>query len=162
MDAIANLAFWCLHCCPAQWVPPFLYNQEELLLICWGDWHKTCVGEIPLVPKARWVLAVVLVHLLWCWLHTEHHPRRNCLLVFLVLVKSPVSHLLQAVVNNVLLDKVLTQCHTSPLTARMFLMVPQRIVSINSLQLSVVFMNPHLAVHLSCICGDCYLVCSQS
>ena len=44
-------------------VPSFLCNQEGLLLICWGDWHKTCVGEIPLVPKARGVLAVVVVQL---------------------------------------------------------------------------------------------------
>jgi hypothetical protein len=50
-------------------------------------------------------------------------------LMFLVLVKSPLIHLLQAVVNNVFLDKVLMQCHTSPLTARMFLMVPKRIFS---------------------------------
>jgi len=45
--------------------------------------------------------------------------------MFLVLVKSPLIHLLQAVVNNVVLDKVLMQCLMSPLTTGMFLMVPQ-------------------------------------
>jgi len=47
--------------------------------------------------------------------------------MLLVPVKSPLIHLLQAVVNNVLLDKVLMQCHTSRLIARMFLMFLQRI-----------------------------------
>jgi hypothetical protein len=46
-----------------------------------------------------------------------------------VLVRSSLIHLLQAVVNNVLLDKVVLQCHTSLLTARMFFLVNQRIVS---------------------------------
>jgi hypothetical protein len=46
-----------------------------------------------------------------------------------VLVRSLLIHLPQAVVNNVLLDKALMQCHMSQLTARMFLMVPQRIFS---------------------------------
>jgi hypothetical protein len=45
--------------------------------------------------------------------------------MFLVLVKSLLIQLMQAAVNNVLLNKVLMQCHTSLLTARMFLMVPQ-------------------------------------
>jgi len=49
--------------------------------------------------------------------------------MLLVLVKSPLIRLLLAVVNNVLLAKVLVQCHTSRLTAHMFLMVPQRIFS---------------------------------
>jgi hypothetical protein len=49
--------------------------------------------------------------------------------MFPVLVKSILIHLLQVVVNNVLLDKALTQCHMSPLAARIFLMVPRRIFS---------------------------------
>jgi hypothetical protein len=49
--------------------------------------------------------------------------------MFVVLVRSPLINLLQAAVSNVLLDKVLMQCHTSLLTARMFLMVHQRIFS---------------------------------
>ena len=140
MDAIANLVFWCLHCCPTQWVHPFLCNQEGLLLIGWGDWHKTCVGEIPLVPRARWVIALVLVLLLRCWLHTEHHLHRKYLSMFLVLVRSTFIHLLQAVVNNVSLDKVLMQCHTSLLTARMFLMVHWRIFST---KFAANFCRPH-------------------
>jgi len=49
--------------------------------------------------------------------------------MFLVLVRSPLIHLLQAAVNSVLLDKVLMQCHMSLLTALMYLMVHQRIFS---------------------------------
>jgi hypothetical protein len=49
--------------------------------------------------------------------------------MFLVLVKSLLIHLLQAAVSNVLLNKVLMQSHTSLLTSRMFLMVPQWIFS---------------------------------
>ena len=87
-------------------------------------------------------------------------PHRNCLLMFLVLVRSPLIPLLQAVVNNALLDTELMQCHMSLLTARMFLMVHQRIFST---KFAATFCRlHHLAVHLSYICGECNLVCSKS
>jgi len=81
--------------------------------------------------------------------------------MFLALVKSSLIHLLQAVVNNVLLDKALVQCHTSTLTTRMFLMVPQGPSPQNSLQLSIVLMKPQLVVHRSYICGECNLLYSE-
>jgi hypothetical protein len=60
--------------------------------------------------------------------------------MLLVLVKSALIRLQQANVSNVLLDKVLMQSHTSPLTARMFLMVPQRIFST---KVAATFCRPH-------------------
>ena len=46
--------------------------------------------------------------------------------MLMVLVKSPLIHILQAVVNSVLLDKVLMLCNTLTLPARMSSLVPPR------------------------------------
>jgi hypothetical protein len=84
--------------------------------------------------------------------------------MLVVLVKIPSIHILQALSNNVLLDKVPVWCHTLMLPALM--LCPQRFLVVpspqNSLQISIVLTNLHLAAHLSYICGECKLECSES
>jgi len=82
--------------------------------------------------------------------------------MLIVLVKSPSNHILQAVANNVLLDKMPMWCHTLLLPAlcpQWFLIVPS---PQKSLQVSNVMVNIHLAAHLSYIRGECKLLCSES
>jgi hypothetical protein len=46
--------------------------------------------------------------------------------MFMDIVKSPSTHIMQAVANSVLLDKLPTRCHTLLLPARMSSVVPHR------------------------------------